>query len=252
MKPLRVTIKLAEPIAASTFPRLLDGLLAHCAVEDALTFCDDENDQRPLRELGDELPLQRVEGCAEKVWKASAFMPVGRITDDCSVDHFSVTGHTQIRKLIRRSDVHEIARLTGLGFIPARGFDPDKPKHGAIQLDTARGLLKESAITYALKHVHAIEAWCIGEQDHIEALLTHVEFLGAKRRLGHGKVQSIEVVEDERANRLWELRPLPMDAKTSSAAPACLDRIPAFLPPRAPYWDRKFAVEQGVPSAMFW
>lgn len=252
MRPLRVEIHLVEPIVPGSFPRLLDGLLAHCAVEDALMLADDETDTRPLRELGDELPLAQVEGCDAKVWKASALMPIGRITDTGDVDPYSVSGPTQLRMLNRRSDVFEIARLTGLGFLPARGLDLKKPQHGALKLDTGRSLLKEAHITYSLKHVHAVEAWCIGDPDHIEALLNHVEFLGAKRRLGHGKVRRISVVDDPRAEQLWALRPIPLDAISLPEPSACRDKAAFRLPPRAPYWDSGNAIDQLVPAAIFW
>ena len=252
MKPLRVEIHLIEPIVPGAFPRLFDGLLADCAVEDALMLSDDENDPRLLRDLGDELPLAQVEGCKENIWKASALMPIGRITPECGIDPYSVSGPTQLRMMNRRSDVFEIARLTGLGFLPSKGLDLKNPQHGALQLNTSAGLLKEVYITYPLKLVHALEAWCIGDPDHIEALLAHVEFLGAKRRLGHGRVRTIKVVEDERATQLWALRPLPIECGTSTIASACQDRAPFRVPPRAPYWDAKFAIEQHVPAAIFW
>jgi CRISPR type IV-associated protein Csf3 len=251
MKPLRVEIHLVEPIVPSSFPRLLDGLLAHCAVEDALSYADD-SDTRPVRELGENLPLAQLEGCDPKVWKASAFMPIGRITATGDVDHLSVTGATHLRMFNRKSDVFEIARLTGLGFLSSRGLDLNNPQHGALQLDTGRSLLKESHITYPLKMVHAVEAWCIGDQDHVEALLNHVEFLGAKRRLGHGKVRRISVAEDERADDLWALRPIPASALPPTRAHACQNRTLFRVPPRAPYWDLKNAVDQLVPNALFW
>lgn len=251
MKPLRVEIHLVEPIVPSSFPRLLDGLLAHCAVEDALTYAD-ESDTRALRELGDNLPLAQVDHCDVKVWKASGFMPIGRITAAGAVDPLSVSGPTHLRMMNRKSDVFEIARLTGLGFLPSRGIDLKNPQHGALKLDTGRSLLKESHITYPLKLVHAVEAWCIGDRDHIEALLAHVEFLGAKRRLGHGKVRCIRVVEDTRAEQLWALRPLPHGLARPSTAQPCQEVAPFLLPAHAPYWDSRNALEQLIPTALFW
>lgn len=255
MKPLRVQITLDAPVASGAFPRLLDGLLAWCATQDALTLANDEDDPRPLRELGNDLPLERVPVSGGGLWKASAWMPVGRVLGDGQLDPLSVSGATQSRKLVRRSDVDEIAYLMGEGFISSRGFKPHDHKPFAMQLSTDKGLLKNSLVTYSLKMVHAVEAWCIGDQDMIEMLLMHAEFIGAKRRLGHGKVRSTLVEEDERAAHLWALRPLPaevLDKQPKPSMQACSERVPMDSPLCAPYWDSRYSVRQAAPLAMFW
>lgn len=253
MRPLRIELHFAEPIGTGGFQPLADGLLAWCATEEALAWAEPD-DPRSIRELANDLPLERAPVDGGFVWKASAWMPVGRVGAQERIDLGAPSGPTQMRMLTRKSDVCEIARLTGDGVIVARGFDRERPAPYALALDTARGLLKNTLITYPLKSVAAIEAWCIGEQDVIETLLSsHVDFFGAKRRLGHGRVRQIVVTPDERASRLWRLRPLPEElVACEPEAPACIERARVMMPLRSPYWDRASFSSQWAPVGMFW
>lgn len=261
MKPLRVTIKLRSPLGENSLPRLLDGLLAWCATEDFLgNMMDDDCDMDEsmhVSELSENLPLASIQSAHGPVWMSSVWMPVGRVKElesgNISLDKNSYAGYHDQRMFTRKSDVFEIARLIGNGFIRVRGYDVKNPKPYEQQVNTGSGLFKGYKLSYALRSVTAIEAWCIGDQDHIQALLdSHVEFIGAKRRLGHGAVSEISVVEDDRAQTLWRLRPLPSDIRSDFDIPVLADQVEIDSPLRAPYWAREDAIRQLAPASIFW
>lgn len=236
IQPLHVQIDLASPICIGPVAPSLDGVLAWAKTQDELQLCD-EDDPRHIRDLANHLPLDHVEVDAARVWKASFFIPKGRIRSDGTVDALAFTGHSQSRLATRKSDVVELSRLIADGFIPVRKLDPNNIAPFAHQLQTDGGLLKNYLFLYHLKNVSALEAWCVGDPTAIEDLLrSHVDFLGANRRLGHGKVKNIVVREDQKALQLWRLRPLPKSAHDASSSG---DRVVLSLPLRPPYWAQE-------------
>lgn len=248
MQPLRVTVRLGTPIARGAYPMLLDGLLAYAVVENEMSMADDENDPRLLSELAKALPFKKTAIGGHDIWCASAWMPVGRVDAAGKLCEDSVSGATEPRLLTRKSDVHAIAMHIESGLIHAKGIDPNNIAPKAGVLDTARGLFKNTSMTYGLKAVWALEAWCIGDRDLIEQYLATIEFIGAKRRLGHGRVESWDVSLDDRAEALWRLRPLPRDTTADSKTSG----VPMPLPLCSPYWAPQNAVMQVAPAAIFW
>ncbi|MBK6616300.1 type IV CRISPR-associated protein Csf3 [Ottowia sp.] len=245
MQPLRVTLRLGEPIARGTFPLLLDGLLAWAVVDNELSMATDVNDTRLVSSLATGLPLETAVVGGHEVWCASAWMPVGRVGPTCEIDPNSYSGISQQRILTRKSDLVDFSAAVASGLVRIRTIDKDKIGPNAYVLDTSRGLFKNYHLSYTLKSVDALEAWCIGDPHLIEEYLRDIEFVGPKRRLGHGMVTSIEVVPDERAVDLWRLRPLPERSDD-------IECVAVRMPARSPYWVPENAVHQEAPTAIFW
>jgi CRISPR type IV-associated protein Csf3 len=238
---LRVELHLCSPVVAPRYPWLLDSLLAACAVEDALSEADPD-DQRPLRELGEALPLSMTTVASERVWQASALVPRASESAHC---------FAQSRRMVRRTDEQSLSDALASGVVRTRGFDPADPKPYAYKLDTARGLLKNAATIYTLRRVDVLEAWCIGDAPAIEALLTtYARQVGPIRRLGHGRVAEVRVVPDDRAHELWRLRPLPIEAE--SIGNGVDGGIQLTMRPRPPYWSGEGAMPHSTPAAVFW
>jgi CRISPR type IV-associated protein Csf3 len=239
---LRVELHLCSPVVAPRYPWLLDSLLAACAVEDALADADPD-DPRPLRELGEALPLAITTVAGEPIWQASALVPRASDSAQC---------FSQSRRMVRRTDETALSDALAQGVVRTRGFDPADPKPYAYKLDTARGLLKNAATIYTLRQVDVLEAWCIGDADAIEALLTnHARQVGPIRRLGHGRVAQVRVMPDDKAHDFWRLRPLPIEQGDASQG-GVDGTIQISMRPRPPYWSGEGAMPHSTPAAVFW
>jgi CRISPR type IV-associated protein Csf3 len=248
MSPLRVELHLSEPLVRGTFPQLLDALLAYCVTQEGLALAE-EDDPRPLRALARDLPLASVSGGDGRVWCASAFVPKGRVRADGTVDQLSYSGQTQCRRLTRRSDLAEFSAALERGLVKQPRFDRKRIRPFQGRLNTAGGLFKNSLLTYALKDVSCLEAWCVGDARRVRDLLERIEYVGMRRGLGHGRVRRAEVVPDARADILWQLRPLPADLAKRSAFP---ERFEVTMPPAAPYWCTSGAIAQKLPVESLW
>jgi CRISPR type IV-associated protein Csf3 len=85
--------------------------------------------------------------------------------------------------------------------------------------------------SYPTLTVPEARAWCVGDRARITELLGSLTHLGKLRRLGFGRIGSIEIVDDAEPERhRWNIRTLP-DAPVPNRHMG-QDNL------RAPYWDR--------------
>lgn len=251
MEPLRVTFHLAEPLGKGAFPTLLDGIVAYCCVEDQLAMLDDFEDTRSIHELAAHLPFAHQQISGHDVWCASALLPVGRVRGVRHIDYTSTTGPSQLRQITRKSDLYDYAKAIDQGLVRARGIEPGKVGPNALVFDTSRGLFKNLLMTYQLKFVSTLEAWCIGDRDALAGYLSGLDYIGPKRRLGHGRVSRIDVDSDPRASELWKLRPLPVE-RIQRTDDETDTHVEVDAPVQAPYWQHGKSVRQRAPAAIFW
>lgn len=225
-EPLRVTFEISGGWASPTFPVHLDALLAYVvtmrSIED---LYDEEPSIQALRELGEDLPLERFEQDGQWVWKASAIMPAGPVLNDSAF-------YTQRRDLV------DYAKRFGNGTLQhgrtAVGKEALKPY--ALALHTARGVHRNLLGYYPIQRafnagVLTLQAWCIGDHERLVELLTdnrRPTHLGARRRSGFGRINSVYVDRDSSAQTQWQLRVKPWPLRE--------DDVPIQAACKAPYW----------------
>lgn len=222
LAPLKITFHLDTPMQRSGYPIHLDALVAYAQTHAALAGMDADNAPTGmLRELAEDLPLAKTENNDEWVWKASALIPVS-------------FGEKSVRMWTRKTNPYDIARRiiadkVEIGVRTENALKAGKPYAGAI--DTARGLLKNMHEFYPVEEIHQLDAWCIGDIDILENLLAPesgwITHIGKRTRIGHGRVKTIQIEEDEEALEKWKLRVLPWPE-------AGYEPIQAGL--RPPYW----------------
>lgn len=193
MRPLRVEIRLATPIVASR-PVLFDGLLAALAV----------NANGGDGSAAERLPLAQKVIDGNWVWAASQIIARAVWRDR----------HTYIRK----ADVWGTARDREVGF-----------KGGPKIYQVASGVYKAYQFFRSVQQKPVAVAYCIGDLEQIDTLLSGLKFVGPLRRQGWGEVSSYKIVEDEAALERWKIRPMPAPHKGYYRAMAGL---------RPPYWNR--------------
>ncbi|MGF6440145.1 type IV CRISPR-associated protein Csf3 [Paraburkholderia youngii] len=221
MEPLRLTWKLGSPIVASAHPLHLDSLVAYALVEETLCNLTEsgkgKDDKRLIRELAEQpLPLGREEREGAWCWQASALLSV-------SDDIVHSTGFWT-----RKTDVYDHAERIEAGQIKGRYKFPLKPYE--LKLDMERGLFKQQLKYFPIRQVSEVQAYCIGDADRLLELLEpgrHISHLGAKTRMGYGKVVSFEIEPDTDAQRNWSRRVLPWEHEGA---------VQMELAVRPPYW----------------
>jgi CRISPR type IV-associated protein Csf3 len=234
MRPLRIECRLATPWIPSAYGLHLDGLLAWAAVQRELPHRLEEMEhgapQAAVRdicqEVGALLPLSRrpVGGLdAREVWCASEFFPIGQ----------SVSRQVYFTT---KTPVHDMLELIDEGVLPRKG---------GSTIDTVRGWSKAGQFFQEARHVSGLQAWCIGDPDEIADLLQEVRGVGAKTRLGFGRlhtrvastggedVPDWRIVEDPRAESYWMLRNLP--ALPDQDVPGAV-RVRVLGAVESPYW----------------
>lgn len=220
MEPLRLTWELSSPMASGPHPLHLDGLLAYAIVEEAIVNGSiGDRDPRTLREVATgPLPLGRDERDGHWCWQASVLRP-----------RDGARGHS-MRYWTRRTDEEDYAARAEAGQIHGRFKFPKKEPYGHA-VHTDRGLFKQLFKFFPVQDVPVVEAWCIGDMEHIDALLHpdsgYVTHIGAKTRMGLGKVKSFTVERDPLALTNWKRRvtPWPQDGAVATELAA-----------RPPYW----------------
>lgn len=212
MRPLRLTWRLATPMAGGPFPLHLDSLVACAVTEEALREGTVSNNG--IRSLARDLPLEKDERNGTWCWKASA-----------------ITGRTQahaLRLWTRKTDPYEFAEMAANGQLDGK-LNLQKPN--AHKIDTARGLMKQHFQFVPVRHVEEVTAWCVGDPDRLLELLSpetgYIIALGARVRSGFGKIANFAIEDDERANELWARRVLPWS--DAGLVPICAAHHP-------PYW----------------
>lgn len=252
VKPLRITWGLSSSLVTNGNPIHLDALVAFAKTQQALAMlaltgahCQDAL----VRDLANELPLQKDERNGNWVWKASA---IELLPDDEVING--------MRFWTRKTDPYDIAMRTGAGQFettkqrekrmagqpssPAKPIKPMKPF--AIKIDQQRGLYLNMYKFYPVKTVSHVRAWCIGDPDELESLLHpemgYLTHIGPRKRSGHGCVKSFEMVEDERAESLWQQRVLPWPHDGA---------VPMSLAVRPPYWAPENRCESFAKPSLF-
>jgi CRISPR type IV-associated protein Csf3 len=206
-------------------PLHLDALLAYAVTQEALQDAK-YNDEIPtgmLRQLGEQLPLVKVERGDLWCWQASALIP------EAVLEH-------EMRMWTRKTESELMATMTQEGAI-ARTREPKFPlKPFSLKIDTQRGLLKNHFQFIPVRHVRKFVAFCVGDADRIEnLLLTHITHIGARKRAGFGRIalqsggniQAISVTQDDQARTLWQQRILPWQDEGT---------VPIQAAHKAPYW----------------
>lgn len=204
LTPLKITFNLDTPMQRSGYPIHLDALIAYAQTQAALGGMDAEHTpQGMLRDLANDLPLAKADKEGQWVWKASALIPVAY-------------GDKSSRMWTRKTNTEgfaqlAIAEMLQIGVKTQNALNEGKPYAGVI--DTARGLLKNMFQFYSVEEVHQLNAWCIGDIDLLENLLAPesgwIAHVGKRTRVGHGRVKSLKIEEDEEALEKWKLRVLP-------------------------------------------
>ncbi|RQZ31662.1 type IV CRISPR-associated protein Csf3 [Burkholderia sp. Bp9017] len=206
-------------MVAGAHPLHLDALIAYAIVEESLRAAGAwEADPKTLRELADfPLPLERDQRDDARCWKASAIVPGGD------------PGPHSMRFWTRKTDAYDMARRIEGGQIEGRYKFP--LKQYAYKVDTARGLLKQQFKFFPVRQVEQVHAWCVGDEDRLVDLLSpetgYVTHLGAKARMGYGRIRSFHIERDDAARDLWQRRVLPWPHEGAEAV---------AMATRPPYW----------------
>jgi CRISPR type IV-associated protein Csf3 len=207
MQPLRIDCLLGTAWCPPAFGLHLDGLIGFAAVDEAATLRTDAPDYDTI--LAD-LPFARHDS---GVWCASIFSLV------------NFAGQER-RYLTQKTDVIKMATLIGSEVVGTAG--------GSI-IDTQRGPFKNGQAYYTVEHAQGLRAWCVGDPERILELLTRINAVGVKTRIGLGTLLPFDetgelwkITEDPTAHERWKRRSAPV-ALTPDAVPA----VGAWHPP---YW----------------
>lgn len=235
MSPLKITFRVSGGFVPPPLPLHLDALLAYQRTRQHAKRLPKigEASVAALRELGEGLPLQKREQDGEWCWMASALLPTGPVE---VASRFFTQRRDQADYSIRvaRGDVqhgrHAVVEKDGV-----REYAPMKAH--ACQIVTQRGVYRNLLGFYSTIKTNAptsgyldLVGWCVGDKEAIESqlnsgLITH---LGARRRSGHGRIESIMVEGDESAMDKWRLRVRPWKMLEDDA------QVQAAW--KAPYW----------------
>lgn len=237
--PLKITFTVSGGFVPPPYPFHLDGLLAYSATMRALDDIQGEPSKEALRELGEHLPLSRYEQDGEWVWMASALTLTGPTMNDSRF-------YTQRRDKVDYCEGVRDGSIQHGRHRPGSEFAPYQ-----FQIDTLRGIHRNLLGYYPVQRsfsessLQTVVAWCVGDKDLIEELLmddrapTH---LGSRRRMGHGRIESITVEEDSAATGNWRNRVRPW--------PLCDGDIPIQAAVRPPYWAAENRMSAFIPGGL--
>lgn len=206
MQGLQIDCLLATPWCPPAHGLHLDGLLAWALVQDTVATRGAAADYESI--ISD-LPLLKHES---GVWCASMLTPVGWLGQER-------------RYLTAKTPVEAMARCIGSGAVDTKG--------GSV-IDTVRGPAKNGQLFITLEHVQGLRAWCIGDADAVEDLLSRIDSVGVKSRIGFGTLRPFEdgalwrVSPSEEAEQGWKRRNSPVRLVDQSHQ--------AVGSWRAPYW----------------
>lgn len=201
--PFRVTFHLSSPLNVGNHDIHLDALIAWCLVDEAKPKTTDELDA-----LHDQLPLDRHYVGDQWVWKASRL----------NIEH----GPVETRFLTRRFD------MPGYGVHVAEG----RVKSGHV--DESRGQFRNMFEHFQVEHVKKVYCFGVGDVERVAELLSRLEFLGAKTRLGFGRIKEIEIEKINDEDCAWFHRPLPKGSNY-----VALGYYPRLFRLRPPYWKHE-------------
>lgn len=205
MEPMRVTIHLIAPMCCPPHPIHLDGVLS--AMRVARAQRDGAADAWAFEH---DLPLERMQSrSGQWVFKAGILRgePI-------------MAPHTM---------------LMTSKFSPARvaeHLSANLFETGQTRINPAGGHFKSSILTESVQWFSALRADAVGDLRAVSELLADLQFLGARRSLGMGRVSHVLVEPCEEA--CWQDRALPTDALAEAAGEVVLTHGAL----RAPYWRR--------------
>lgn len=223
--PLKITFSVSGGWVPPPYPLHLDAVLAYAVTQRDLLDIEENPTVEALRLLGEQLPLAKFELEGEWVWQASAIVPESFVMNDSRF-------FTQRRD---KADYAEAVRDGSVQHGRHRHYAPMTPYQ--YQIDTQRGVHRNLLGFYPVQRPMdgsaclKLVAWCVGDKDLIEDILqsdrcpTH---LGARRRSGHGRIESVTVEELIEAKEGWKLRVRPWPFSENDA--------PVQAAWRAPYW----------------
>jgi len=214
MIPLRIEIDLATPWVPPTYGVHLDGLIAWAVADQCMT--DPDCTQAAIDAAVDALPLARHVGQEGGwCWKASLFTVVdpGRLHR-----HFATA----------KTDAGRMASGLVDGLI-----------RGKKTVDLVRGMSKSDLYRFTTQNASQLHAWCVGDEALIAQLLSRVQHVGGRGRLGFGAIRrnsndeaAIRVIPDDTKRDgvfRWERRHQPEPPKQTGFVPIEGRCIP-------PYW----------------
>ena len=206
MQGLQIDCLLATPWCPPAHGLHLDGLLAWSLVTQAIAVRTGAVDYDSI--ISD-LPLDKHD-CG--VWCASMFTPVGWLGQER-------------RYMTAKTPVESMVRYIRDGAVDTKG---------GAGIDTERGQAKNGQLFITLEHVQGLRAWCIGDADAVKDLLSRIDSVGVKSRIGFGTLRPFEdgslwrVTPSAEAAEGWKRRNAPVQlVKESHQAVGSW---------RAPYW----------------
>lgn len=225
MEPFRIEFRFQGPVAVPSQAIHLDALLAYARFEErviraALMEEKDLPDSVFLEET-ERLPLEKETGKdGQWCWKASALEFVGMKA-------------RQIFHYTRPFDIHrwmENAELKGIKAI--RGVNVGTGQYKAFSLFADQAIMEKAV------------CWCVGEKKEILRLIRdNVSHIGKHKRIGKGRIASVEIFDDPEATQNWKRRTLPVSIEGTDRHFLGQSAI------RAPYWSKRDWAEAQVYAA---
>lgn len=180
MSPLRITWSINSHVVIPGDPIHLDALVAKGRYNEA-----EQAGYSPVEAIAasKDLPFRKQDG----VWCASQLFFQSRAT-------------TELQPRIRRINPHETTDA-----IKRNEVNPGRRS----VTQTNQGRDRNFLITTIIRHCSSAVAWCVGERDDIEYMLSLLPWIGKLGREGYGVVRSISIDDDPKAESLWTMRNLP-------------------------------------------
>lgn len=218
MQPLKVAIKLSTPMVEPASLLHLDALLGALKVKQVMAELGEGIDPRQYHH---DLPVERYTSeSGEWVFKASAF----KLNVEAPAQTWMQTG---------RINLAEVARHRAEGWLALRA---SKPVVGGGPLKTS---LYHEGLLWA-----ELTAYCVGDQDGVQALLKGCKQVGGRRGVGFGRVSEISITQVADCECDWQYRIMPVDSGVPDDRYAL-----AIAGMRAPYWDRTLHSTVRIPLA---
>lgn len=212
MEALRIVFRFASPVVVPDRALHLDALLAAAMFKIAVR----NNSPDPVSESNAlDLVLGKEHGPSDSVWVWQA-----------SQLHWKSDGPAFHQHYIRRFEIQRWAedKVRGIWAGSVNSISP-----GTGHMKAYASLLRAAWINEAV-------AWCIGDREMVNALLTsEIDAIGRHVRSGWGRIAEITVdgaPADE--SEFWRRRALPLEMERCKTP----DHFASTATVRPPYWDR--------------
>lgn len=215
MSKLQIDCQLAGPWVPPAFGLHLDGLLAWSLVEDAkASVSDTDAKDMAYADIIADLPLERHDaGEGRAIWCASQFVPVGWLTQER-------------RYLTLKTSIEDTFQWMNRGVVSSKGSNT---------IDTVRGIAKNGQTFFTIEHTKGLRAWAVGDADAIMDLLTRIQGVGVKTRIGFGSLLPYENGD------LWKITEVADDQchwqRRASPCKLIEDSYHAVGSWQSPYWQ---------------